>query len=78
MGSVVSATMAPIFHSFRLLSVYFVHLPFTFYACGLFASNWLSRVKTPVCVTTILVRVVTLSAPCNKVLRQSVSRDCNV
>lgn len=54
--------MVLIFHSFRSPFVYFVHLPFTFYACGLFASNMLSRVKTPVCVTTMLVRVVTLSA----------------
>nr|DAV71084.1 MAG TPA: hypothetical protein [Caudoviricetes sp.] len=51
----------PIFHSFRQPFVHLVHLPFTFYACGLFASNRGSRVKTPVCVTTMLVRVVTLS-----------------
>lgn len=62
MGRVAPATTAPIFRSFRSSSVHLVHLPFTFYACGLFASNRLSRNKTPVCVTTILVRVVTLSA----------------
>nr|DAN72609.1 MAG TPA: hypothetical protein [Caudoviricetes sp.] len=44
----------------------------------MFASNWLSRVKTPLCVTTILVRVVTVSALCSKVSCQCVSRDCNV
>lgn len=55
MGSVVPATMVPIFHSFRSPSVYFVHLPFTFYACGLFASNWLSRVKTPLCYYNVCV-----------------------
>nr|DAY28445.1 MAG TPA: hypothetical protein [Caudoviricetes sp.] len=34
--------------------------------------------KTPVCVTTMLVRVVTLSTPCSKVPCQWVWRDCNV
>nr|DAK32102.1 MAG TPA: hypothetical protein [Caudoviricetes sp.] len=42
------------------------------------ASNWLSKVKTPLCVTTILVRVVTLSALYSKVLCQCVSHGCNV
>lgn len=53
---------------FRLL----VHLPFTFHACGLLASNLLSRGKTPLCVTTMLVRVVTLFTLCSKVPCQCV------
>ena len=55
----VSATAMLFFHSFRSSSVYFVYLPFTFHACGLFASNRCSRDKTPVCVSTMLVRVIT-------------------
>ena len=58
----VMAHCAPVFHSFRQPPVHLVHLPFTFHACGLLASNWFSRDKTPVCVTTMLVRVVTLFA----------------
>lgn len=50
----------PISHRFRLPFVHLVHLPFTFYACRLLAGNRLSRAKTPLCVTTMLVRVVTL------------------
>ena len=38
-----------------------VNLLFTFYACGFLANKRHARVKTPVCVTTMLVRVVTLS-----------------
>nr|DAV84609.1 MAG TPA: hypothetical protein [Caudoviricetes sp.] len=44
----------------------------------MFASNWLSRVKTPVCVTTMLVCVVTVFAPYSKVLCQCTPCDCNV
>ena len=59
---VMSVIVVLISHSFRSPPVYFVHLPFTFYACGFLVSNWVSRAKTPLCVTTILVRVVTLFA----------------
>lgn len=54
-----------------------VHLPFTFYACGLFANNRYSRAKTPVCVTTMLVRVVTLSTLQQDFLPEAFRWYCN-
>nr|DAS53851.1 MAG TPA: hypothetical protein [Caudoviricetes sp.] len=70
--------MVPISHSS-------VNLPFTLLTprllsthVGCLLTTCFLGVKTPLCVTTILVRVVTLSALCSKVLRQCVSHDCNV